>query len=181
MATKKVKNEYIIKGDIVELLIYDKNDSPKHIVLFSKQHLEIVDRYSWSTFQSRKRYYTHAHVGKGKYLKMHRLIVELLYGISGKTVDHINKNGLDNRDENLRYADNSQQGHNKGMFNHNTSGVKGVNLNKKNGRWRSEIDYKKKRLYKSFVDFEDAVNQRKFWENLIENNLMEDYMEDWNK
>jgi hypothetical protein len=170
---RRVKNIYVDNGKYVELHIYDRNDNYKHTVLFSSIHLRVIQKNSWSTFQSRKRFYAHTHVGDGKYLKMHRLIAEHIYGESKESVDHINRNGLDNRDENLRYADYSQQSHNKDMFRHNTSGVKGVSLDKKTQKWRAEIDYHKKRLYKGFVEFEDAVKQRKEWEYLIENNLME--------
>ncbi|MFS0643853.1 HNH endonuclease [Siminovitchia sp. 179-K 8D1 HS] len=165
---RRVRNIYIEKENHVEILIFDKKDNYKHTVFISKNRLNDVKKYSWSTYKSRKRHYAHAHIGEGKYIKMHRLIAEKLYGKSKKTVDHINKNGLDNRDVNLRYACNSTQGHNKGMFGHNTSGVKGVNFNKLNNRWRAEIDYKKKRYSKSFKTFEEAVKQRKEWESKIQ-------------
>ncbi|MCH7686587.1 MAG: HNH endonuclease [Planctomycetes bacterium] len=40
--------------------------------------------------------------------------------------DHINRNRLDNRDENLRFVTFSQNQINKGLSTRNTSGFKGV-------------------------------------------------------
>lgn len=173
MCAKHVINNYVDKGENVELHIYDKNEKLKGIVLFSKKHLNTIRNYNWAIYKSRKKYYTHAHIGNCKYIKMHRLIAEILYGESNESVDHINRDGLDNRDENLRYANNSVQGHNKDMFNHNTSGVKGVSFNKIPQKWRAEIQYNKKKFVKFFSEFEDAVNQRRTWEEMIKDGTLQ--------
>jgi len=51
------------------------------------------------------------------------------------TVDHINRNKLDNRKVNLRLVDRRIQIINQGMREDNTSGVKGVSFNKKYKFW----------------------------------------------
>jgi len=51
------------------------------------------------------------------------------------TVDHINRNSLDNRKVNLRLVNRSIQIINQGMRDDNTSGVKGVSFNKKYKSW----------------------------------------------
>lgn len=68
---------------------------------------------------------------------MHRLIM----GFPTAEVDHINRNKLDNRRSNLRLVvvasvDNQQ---NVGVRADNTSGYRGVYLEKKTGRWRAEV------------------------------------------
>lgn len=69
---------------------------------------------------------------------MHRLIMN---APSETYVDHINRNGLDNRRENLRVTTQSQNIANAKMFSSNTSGFKGVTLMR--GKWHAQIKYKK--------------------------------------
>jgi len=64
----------------------------------------------------------------------------------GLEIDHINRNVLDNRRSNLRYATKAQNKYNNGMLRTNTSGYRGVDAFK--GRWRAQImvNWKKKYL-----------------------------------
>lgn len=50
-------------------------------------------------------------------------------------VDHRNGNRADNRIENLRLADNSQNNQNRILQSNNTSGFKGVSLHKQSALW----------------------------------------------
>lgn len=54
---------------------------------------------------------------------MHRLILD---AHKGQQVDHANRNGLDNRRENLRFCDHSQNAANSRLATSNTSGYRGV-------------------------------------------------------
>lgn len=56
-----------------------------------------------------------------------------------KYVDHINCDGCDNRWENLRLANNSQNGYNARLSKRNKFGFKGVYLNKRDGTYSAEI------------------------------------------
>lgn len=62
-------------------------------------------------------------------------------------VDHINRNGLDNRRKNLREADPTQSNWNQGLRTNNTSGVKGVSFHKSSGKWMAYGDGYGKRTY----------------------------------
>lgn len=57
----------------------------------------------------------------------------------GLQTDHINENKLDNRKENLRTADRSENQRNKKMLRNNTSGYKGVTWDKKSNKWKAQI------------------------------------------
>lgn len=64
---------------------------------------------------------------------MHRLILGNPLG----SIDHIDRDGLNNCRSNLRIATNAENGWNRGRQRNNKSGFKGVHLHK--GRWRATI------------------------------------------
>lgn len=65
----------------------------------------------------------------------------------GFVVDHINRNRLDNRRENLRYASAEESMRNRGRFRNNTSGYKGVHWNKASQNWLASIRAGGKQLH----------------------------------
>ncbi len=56
-------------------------------------------------------------------------------------VDHINRNGLDNRSKNLRDGSEGINENNCGLGRNNTSGANGVSYDKKNRLWRAGITH----------------------------------------
>lgn len=93
-------------------------------------------------------------------IKMHRLIM----GIedSNIEVDHKNNIKHDNRRDNLRTCNHSQNQMNKPKPKHNTSGVKGVSWHKATGKWRVRITKDKVEHFLGlFDDFNEAVKIRK--------------------
>jgi hypothetical protein len=73
-------------------------------------------------------------INRKKYL-VHRLIWVYHYGEMPTQIDHINGKRSDNRVENLRECSYSQNNGNKRMNRNNTSGCKGVFLDKRDGFW----------------------------------------------
>lgn len=71
----------------------------------------------------------------GKVHKAHRLIFMLHHGYLPPEVDHINGDRQDNRIENLRAADRSQNQCNRDVLANNTSGYAGVSWHKKSQSW----------------------------------------------
>ncbi len=69
-------------------------------------------------------------------IRMHR---QILNTPTGMLADHINRNGLDNRKENLRICNRSQNACNSTIRSDNTSGYKGVKWNKVDHRWQSKV------------------------------------------
>lgn len=80
--------------------------------------------------------------GYRRTLYMHRLIMKPNGALQ---VDHINRDKLDNRRENLRFATRSQNQANKGRAINNTSQYKGVTWHK--GKWEVRLRYNAVRLY----------------------------------
>lgn len=76
-----------------------------------------------------------------------------------RLVDHINGNQLDNRRVNLRFADKSTNGCNRGKPSNNTSGFKGVVFDKrrKSRPWRATIKFRQiKHVLGQFATPEEA-------------------------
>ena len=93
---------------------------------------------------------------EGKRVKLHRLVM----GVTDPRiqVDHRDRNGLNNRSDNLRIATGSQNMANIPMFRTNTSGFKGVNWDKEHNRWRSRISFHNKRIGLGwYIDPQDAA------------------------
>ena len=105
-----------------------------------------------------------ARTGKNKIYRAHRIVWEMFNGElkQDQSIDHINGNRKDNRIENLRVANHSDNMRNRKVGVNAASGVLGVAWHKpgskwvvhisKNGKW-SHVGY--------FEDFEDAVKARK--------------------
>lgn len=71
-------------------------------------------------------------------LKMHRVVWTLSgrHIANGLHLDHINRDRLDNRLDNLRLVTPSQNAANRSLRSDSTSGYKGVTLMRSTGRWR---------------------------------------------
>ncbi len=81
--------------------------------------------------------------GKRKVIYMHRIIANPPPHLQ---VDHINRNRLDNRRSNLRFATRSQNQANRApRQRNNNSGYKGVNLSR--GKWEARIRFDGQRIY----------------------------------
>lgn len=70
---------------------------------------------------------------------MHREVFSVDHCSRDVQVDHISRNKLDNRFENLRICSNSENHANVGLHPCNTSGFKGVYFDKRLGKWRARI------------------------------------------
>jgi hypothetical protein len=76
-------------------------------------------------------------------------------------IDHINRQKLDNRAENLRWAKPHLNGQNNGLSRRNTSGYKGVYFNKGAQKWMAYIRHEGKLKYLGlFDDPEEASAHR---------------------
>lgn len=72
--------------------------------LVSKENYSLVKNFNWYAVKDGRTYYAYTNIiknNKPTTLKMHRLIMDAPEGI---TVNHKNKNGLDNTRKNLRLA-----------------------------------------------------------------------------
>lgn len=86
---------------------------------------------------------------------MHRMVNKTPKGLQ---TDHINHNKLDNRQENLRTCDTSQNHLNNPTRTDNTSGHKGVVWHKRNQKWQAQLGINGKCKYLGqYEQLEDAI------------------------
>ena len=102
---------------------------------------------------------------KGKNYRAHRLIYQMFneqWDITDtsqdNSVDHADRDKLNNNIDNLRVATQSQQQHNTGNMKNNTSGTTGVCWHKASGKWQVQVAVNKKQQHGGlFVNKEDAI------------------------
>lgn len=118
-----------------------------------------LSKYNWYENDQGYCYTKYYSNGKQLHLRMHRFIMDTPNGMD---TDHINRNRLDNRKENLRIVDRTQNNFNTGVHSHNTSGHKGVAFHKAARKWVARIQYKNKSVHLGlFDDISQAIEARK--------------------
>ncbi len=97
----------------------------------------LVEGFNWVAMVSPHTVYAYrtSPSPKRRAILMHRVLLGEPEGL----VDHRNGDGLDNRRDNLREANTSQNCHNQKVTSRNTSGVKGVCWNKSRGKWQASV------------------------------------------
>ncbi len=100
---------------------------------------------------------------KGITKNIHRLVGETFLERPPNTeIDHINRNKLDNRIENLRWVSRRENILNRGMFKKNKSGITGVCFNKEQSKWMATINKGVGNFKcKFFNEKQDAIKWRK--------------------
>ena len=93
----------------------------------------------------------------GKKIHAHRLIWLWHNKTLPLMVDHINRDTLDNRIENLREADYVRNAYNSKLKSDNTSGVKGVSWCNTYNRWVVQMYANRQKVTGRFKTFEEAV------------------------
>jgi hypothetical protein len=113
----------------------------EHTARFDDRHWPALRGYRWYPVRDGRTWYAYANTagpdGRATTVKMHRLIMA---AEPGQIVDHVNGDGLDNRDENLRFVTHSQNHANAPKISAETSSrYKGVYWHKPSGRWLVQI------------------------------------------
>lgn len=114
------------------------NEEMETLVSYDTWRKMKLDRFTWKPMPS-KRY---AYTSLGGTVLLHRMI---LSAQPGQQIDHINRDGLDNRDENLRFSTQSQNMCNRRKP--HGKGYKGVFWSKGAKKWHSMIMFQKTRYH----------------------------------
>ena len=91
-----------------------------------------------------------------KRVLLHRLVMDCP---NDMVVDHINHNRLDNRKENLRICNSSQNNMNRNKNNRKTSGYTGVCYKPKINKWQAYIKEKKKPIHLGYYNTPEEANE----------------------
>jgi hypothetical protein len=118
---------------------------PNKFTIVDDEDFEKLNQWKWWYMNKRGKEYAISSQ-KTKYY-MHRIITKAK---KGEYVDHINGNGLDNRKKNLRICKNHQNLWNVGTRKTNTSGLKGIHLDKRielKKRWCVVFNHNYKQIW----------------------------------
>jgi len=125
---KHIKREPWVEGDICYI-----PTAGEKIAICDADMYESVRHYQWR-LRGTSSTNVYMQIGR-KSTSLHRFILPDIKG----QIDHINRNPLDNRRENLREATARQNIANMALTKLNKSGVKGVFWNKRQNRWNAVI------------------------------------------
>jgi hypothetical protein len=167
----RYENEIIEHDDYLEMYLYNRKGEVVASTYFDKEHRDIAESKKWSLKSYPNRYssYVISVDSENNRFRFHNFIAERLHGLrpENMTVDHKDRDGLNNRNSNLSYKDQTDQNLNQRTPKNNKSGVKGVSRFQVK-YWAAQIGYRHIKLHKIFKDFDKAVEKRKHWEALIE-------------
>lgn len=108
--------------------------------LVDDEDFEWLNQSKWRAGLTGKTFYARTHIKKhgGGYrnVLMHRLIMG---NPEGKSIDHIDGDGLNNQRHNLRICSVAQNAHNATRMSTNTSGFKGVFWDRRSQTWRAGV------------------------------------------
>jgi hypothetical protein len=96
--------------------------------------------------------------------RAHRLAYYMYHGIDPRNndIDHEDRNGLNNKINNLRLATHSDNSKNRSIAENNTSGVTGVTWDKRRGKWQAQLKLNGKHKFLGYyLNIQDAAQARK--------------------
>lgn len=170
--TNRDENEIITYDQYSEMIIYNKDGSEICKTKIDTDKINEIKSIKWHIDK-------HGYVvgyQEGKQIKLHKLITKTDKEVK---IDHKNRDKLDNRIENLRPVNDTQNSINRGMQSNNTSGVTGVGFDKKSGKWVARIGINRKQIILGlFSDFNEAVKIRKEAEKIYHGEYSPNFKED---
>lgn len=138
------------------------DNTKKNIFFIDKDDFEKIKKYYWRKNWQGYWETRYKENEQNKIIKMHRFIKNL--NDPKIFIDHINHNKNDNRKCNLRMATPHQNSLNRSILKNNSSEIIGVSEKKPWG-WIARINFKNKYKCKIFKTKEEAIAQRKKWED----------------
>lgn len=146
--TKKKYNEYNLTGKYGVGLTSNTNKE----FYFDIEDYDKIKDYCWYEHIKSNGYHMLVTFDKNK-----NTTINMANLLGFKGYDHENRNPLDNRKENLRYATQHENTMNKGKQRNNISGITGIGWIKKIQKWRARITFNEKEIYLGVFDNKDEA------------------------
>lgn len=151
-------NQYISKGDYTEMVVQSKKFG-KQVVKINNSDVEKCKKCIWVISQCSKDLYVYT--AKTKYhprMSLHRYLTDCPKNL---TVDHINRDTLDNRLSNLRICTQTIQNINRVIGSKNKSGYKNISYCSNHRYWRITFTrYGKQKQIGTTKTLEEAIKIR---------------------
>lgn len=159
-----MKNKYEIRGDVTAIFLRRKDGIVIETIIDTEDLGKIIEFpntwFAW--LAATNDYYVISKApkenGKRKGVRLHRYILD---APDSKQVDHINHDTLDNRKTNLRAVtvSENQQNRTGARSDNNSSGIRGVHWDKRNGKWCVQIQLKGEKIYLGLHDSLDKARK----------------------
>jgi len=167
----KKYNVYDLSGEYGICYLPDTN----YQSIFDLEDYDLIKNILWKTDDCG--YARGYDVNTKKLVRMHKIITNT---DKNTIVDHINRDRLDNRKENFRFASRSENRINSKTRSDNKSGIQGVRFEE--GKWRVRISYNGNYVHLGmYENFEEAVKirlnaEKKYYgEFAMQKNLYDEY------
>lgn len=159
---KRNKNNYVQKDGYCELRIENKFNNRQVTVLISNEDIEKVKLGNWCACYDKtiNGYYIRGTIGKQK-IQLHRYITNCPKDLQ---VDHINRNTLDNRRENLRTCTNLENAMNRSI-NVYENEMTGINYHIRRKKYCLIINHRHIGIYETIEEAKQA--KKDFFEGKI--------------
>lgn len=135
-----MKNKYKIINDTT--IIYAESKGISYEIIVDTEDLELISSFgTWSIAHEKS-----GKVGRvvsGKPMKYLHKIIMNYYGKD--PIDHIDRNPLNNKKENLRMSTTSQNGQNRALNINSNTGVRGLTWDKNANKYRARVQVNGKR------------------------------------
>lgn len=144
------------------------------------KNVEKVKKESWYIHRNKGILYVRCRTEQNELILLHRFIMDVTEFM---VVDHIDRNTLDNRRENLRICTKAQNCRNRKTPNNSKTRVSGVSFYKARDSYRAYISCNKKQIHLGFFkNIEDAIEERRkaellYFKEFADNQPKENHIE----
>jgi len=153
--TTKDRNIIIILEDHAEIILEDRQCKEKARAKISLDKVDKAKDYKWRLSNTG---YATTNIDK-KNFRLHNLIMDTPEGF---IVDHISRDKLDCKNDNLRICKSKENSRNLSLAINNNSGITGVNWYESRDKWVAQIMVDRKHITLGyFTKIDDAIKVRK--------------------